>query len=93
LLHPTRLTADGAEHSAEEIRERLKEQFKITPEQAKQTHKSGQNVFVRDVAWALAHLVMGKLIEHREEGVYLITDRGTSVLKANPAELTITELH
>lgn len=93
LLLPTlRMIAVG--NSVEEIRECLKEQFKITPDEAEQTHvKSGLNVFVNRVAWVFAHLVMGKVIVLKEEGVYEITERGTSILKGNPLELTIGDLH
>jgi restriction system protein len=94
LLLPTlRLVADG--HSVEEIRERLKEQFKIVGIRAEQRGfpTSGRNIFVNRVAWALAHLVMGKLIELNHAGLYRITEQGKSVLKGNPSELTIRDLH
>jgi restriction endonuclease Mrr len=86
------MTAEG--HATEEIREQLKAQFKITPEEAQQTHaKSEKNIFVNLVAWALAYLVMGKLIERKDDGVYRITERGSFVLKGNPSELVISDLH
>jgi restriction system protein len=58
----------GEGRSVETIRERLKEQFQITPAEAEMTHaKSSQNVYVNRVAWALAHLMMGGLI--RKAGI------------------------
>ncbi len=96
LLPVLRLTADGDDHSVEEIREQLKKQFKITTREADMTHeKSGRNVFVNNVAWALAHLVMGKLIEctATSGGLYRITARGVVTLKQNPPELAISDLH
>ncbi|MGO9112083.1 MAG: winged helix-turn-helix domain-containing protein [Thermoguttaceae bacterium] len=93
LLPVLRIVADQAEQSVEVIRKRVKDEFKLTDEQVKQTHpKSGKNVFVNRVAWALAHLVMGKEIELREHG-YQITERGLAVLKENPLDLTIKGLH
>lgn len=93
LLPVLRIVADQAEQSVDEIRKRVKDKFKLTDEQVKQTRpKSGKNVFVNRVAWALAHLVMGKAIERREHG-YQITERGLAILKENPLGLTIKELH
>jgi restriction system protein len=92
LLPTLRLTAEGL--SITETRKRLRQQFKITPAEAKETHaKSGKNIFINRVAWAFAYLVMGKLIELKDKGAYRITEQGTVVLNGNPAELTISELH
>jgi hypothetical protein len=92
LLPTLRLTAEG--HSIRETRKRLREQFQIKPAEAKQVHaKSGKNIFINRVAWAFAYLVMGELIELKDKNAYRITERGTSVLNRNPAELTISELH
>jgi len=91
LLPVLRMTGEGL--SVEEIRERVKAQFKITADEAEQTHaKSGKNIFVNLVAWALANLVMGKLIERKDNGIYQITERGVLTLKGNPSELVIHDL-
>jgi len=92
LLPTLRLTAEG--RSIKEIRKRLREQFQITPAEAKRIHgKSGKNIFINLVAWAFAYLVMGQLIEPKGKNAYRITKRGTLVLNGNPSELTISELH
>jgi restriction endonuclease Mrr len=97
LLPTLRLTAEGK--SIKETRERLREQFKITPAEAKQTHPSGKNIFINRVAWAFANLVRGKLIERKDkdededEDAYRITEQGTLILNGNPEKLTISELH
>jgi len=86
------MVADG--QSVTEIRVRLKEHLKMTPEEAEQVHaKSGLNIFVNRVAWALSHLVQGKAIVLRSEGIYQITEGGKFILKGDPSELTIGELH
>lgn len=72
------MTADGAEHSTETLREGVR--------------KSGINVLVNRVAWALAHLVMGNAILLKRENFYQITERGLAILKENPRELTIKAL-
>jgi len=94
LLPVLRIVAGESGHSVEEIRNRLKDEFTLTDKQIKQTHlKSGINVFVNRVAWALAHLVMGKAITPVGIGFYIMTERGVTILKGNPLELTIKELH
>jgi restriction system protein len=98
LLPVLKVLADGAEHTVEEIRERMKNQFNVTPSELTQKNKKGF-VFVNRVAWALAHLNMesGPLGHSKEitlikKGVYRITERGTAILKSNPSELSIKDL-
>lgn len=94
LLPVLRIVAGESGHDVEEIRSRLKYEFKLTHEQIEQTHaKSGINVFVNCVAWALAHLAMGKAIAPDRKGHYRTTERGVMLLDGNPLELTIRELH
>ncbi len=99
LLPVLKVLADGAEHAVEEIRERMKNQFGITPSEFAQKNKAGNSVFVNRVAWALAHLNMeagpighAKEISLIREGVYRITERGIAILKSNPTELRIRDL-
>jgi restriction endonuclease Mrr len=93
MLFPT-LTLIAEGHSVEKIRERLKTKFQITPLEAEQTHaRSGKNIFVNRVAWVFSHLVQGKVIALKSEGVYEITERGTELLSRRPSELTISDLH
>jgi restriction system protein len=98
LLPVLKVLADGAEHAVEEIRERMRNQFGVTPSELAQTNKKGF-VFVNRVAWALAHLNMDAgPIGHATEitlirkGIYKITERGTAILKSNPPELRIKDL-
>ncbi len=92
LLPVLKVTEDGAEHSVEEIRKRIIEQFKLTRKEVEQEHpKSGKNVFVNLVAFALAYLNMGRAIIRKKEGVYQIAERGAAILKGNPTDLTIAE--
>jgi restriction system protein len=98
LLPVLKVLADGTEHQVEEIRERMKSQFGVTPSEFAQRNKKGF-VFVNRVAWALAHLNMeagpighAKEITLVRKGVYRITERGTAILKSNPSELRIGDL-
>jgi restriction system protein len=98
LLPVLKVLADGAEHEVEEIRERMKNQFDVTPGELAQKNKKGF-VFVNRVAWALAHLNMeaGPMGHATEitlirKGVYRITERGAAILQSNPSELRIKDL-
>ena len=94
LLPVLRITADKPSRSVEEIRERVRREFEVTPEELEQKHpKSGTSVFVNRVAWALAHLVMGLAIERIGKDTYRITGRGRNILQGGPSELTVGELH
>jgi hypothetical protein len=94
LLPVLRIVADKSGHSVEAIRNRVKERLELSDEEIRRKHpKSGTNVFVNRVAWALAHLVMGKAITQERSGFYRITDRGRAILERNSAELTIKDLH
>jgi len=91
--------ADGLEHSSEEIRERVRVQFDIVPHELLQKLKNGTPVFHNRVAWALAHLNMGRgplghseAIEKVRKEVYKITEYGKTILERNPSALTIKDL-
>ncbi len=97
LLPVLKKVGEGTKQSLEEIRNHAvsfsEANFNLTDAEAQETYpKSGTNKLVIRVAWALAHLVMGKAIERRERG-YQITERGLAILRKNPSELTIRELH
>lgn len=99
LLPVLKVLADGNEHRVEEIRECMRTQFGITSNELEQKNRTGVSVFVNRVAWALAHLNMEagpighpKAVVLIQKGVYRITDRGSSLLRHNPRELTIKDL-
>src|ERR1700730_3780671 len=56
LLPILRLFADDREHSIEEIRERMRVQFSVAPDELLQKHPNGNPVFHVNVALALANL-------------------------------------
>ena len=93
ILRPVlKMIADGL--PVEQVREQLKHEFQITSSEAQKKYKKGQStVYVNLVAWALAHLVMGRAIVRKGKGVYEVTDKGLEMLKSNPTELTIKDLH
>jgi len=93
LLPILRITGDKAEHTSLELRERIKDDFCISLQDARRVHKKGLNVWTNQVAWALAHLVMGKLVLSTRKGHYYITDNGIAMLNTHPSDLTIRQLH
>ena len=99
LLPVLRVLADGVEHSSGEIRECMRVQFGIAPHELLQKLKNGIPVFNNRVAWALAHLNMGRgPLGHSEaigkvrKEVYRITEYGKTILSRNPSDLTIKDL-
>jgi restriction system protein len=91
------LFADGIEHSIEEIRERMKVQFKIASNELLQKHENGKSIFGNNVDLAFANLQGAphrgpKAIDKVNEGVYKITDYGIAILKRKPSSLTIKDL-
>lgn len=92
LLPVLRALADGNEHEVDEIRKRVAEELRLTVDEHKETHpKSGMNVYVNRVAFALAYLNMGKAITKRKEGVYQIAERGKALLASGVKDITIID--
>ncbi len=99
LLPVLQALADGRTHSSAQIRERVKLQFDIPPNELLQKLTNGTPVFNNRVAWALAHLNMrrgplghSEAIEKVRKEVYKITEYGKAILKRNPPSLTIKDL-
>ncbi len=92
-----RVFGDGAQHSPDEIRELMKVQFKITPQELLQKHANGNSVFHNNVALALANLQGAphrgsKAITKVKRNIYIITEYGKDILKRNPSTLSIKDL-
>jgi restriction system protein len=92
LLPVLKAMADGAEHPVEGIRKQVAEELGFTDDDLKEIHpKSQQNVYVNRVAFALAHLNIGKAISKKRAGVYQIADRGRAILESGVNDLSISE--
>src|SRR5690348_10550328 len=99
LLPVLRAMGDGLEHSSQEIRARIAAQFGVTPQERLAKHKNGTPVFNNRVAWALAHLNMGRgplghsqAISRITRERYVITEHGSQILKRDPRDLDIKDL-
>jgi hypothetical protein len=97
LLPILKLLADDLEHSSQEIRERLKVQFKIAGNEHIQKLANGKTEFHSNIDLALAYLqgarnVGTKAIEKVRSKVYRISNLGKTILNRNPSDLTIKDL-
>lgn len=89
-----RLAADGAEHSAAELRDAIAESLKLTSEDLDLKLPSGtQTVFANRVAWATFYLVKAGALKKARRGVYQITERGKDLLKQYPDRMTVKALN
>jgi Mrr N-terminal domain len=82
-----RLLADDANHSSQEIRERLRVQFNVAPQEDSHKLKNGKTVFEDGIDRALANLQGAPrgatYIEKVGEKVYRIMANGKAYLKQN----------
>ena len=75
--------SDSKDHTVREGLDCLADRFKLTDEERKQLLPSGrQEIFTNRVAWAKTHLRMAGLIEAPARGVFRITERGLTLLRA-----------
>ena len=93
MLPVLRLAGDGAEHPMAEMRERIAEDLKLTPDELAQKLKSGTNLFANRLAWAVSYLRKAEVLNPAGRGVYQITDRGKELLKQNLPKITVKTLH
>lgn len=81
--------ADGKEHSIAEIRERIADNLKLTPDDLAQKLPSGkQSIFANRVAWAVWYLAKALALERPKRGIFKITKRGSDLLALNLPSLT-----
>lgn len=97
LLPVLKLLADGLNHSSQEIRELLRVQFKIGPDELIQKLANGKTAFQSNIDLALAYLQgapqgRSKAINRLSKKVYGITTLGKAILNRNLSDLTIKDL-
>ena len=90
MLPLLKLCADGQEHTNREAIDALAQNFSLFEEEQKQLLPSGQqSVFDNRVAWARAHMKMAGLLENTKRGIFLITQRGSNLLKKSLPEINL----
>jgi restriction system protein len=97
LLPVLKVFSDGKKHSIEELRERMRKQFSVTPDEVLQKHPKGNSIFYVNVALALANLQGAphqgsKAIEKVGRDLYRVTEYGKAILRRNPSSLTLRDL-
>ena len=81
--------ADGKEHGLSETHDALAEQFKLTDEERRELLPSGlQPVFRNRVGWARTYLKKAGLLTFPKRAHFKISDKGLSLLRENPTEIT-----
>lgn len=82
--------SDNKTRGPKELRELMIDHFKITDDEQKvRTPNGKQFLFYNRIAWAIAYLKMGELINAPERGKYQISELGKNVLSKPPEKITI----
>lgn len=93
MLPFLRLLRDGAEHRAAEAVEALSDEFGLSPEEREQHLASGPQTVMRNrTGWVCTYLKKAGVIESPRRGVFCITERGQSVLAAEPERIDVKYL-
>jgi restriction system protein len=79
--------SDGGVHYVKDLRERLAQEFKLTPAELAERLPSGDTIFRNRFGWATTSLKKAGLIEPVVRGQYRITSRGSEVLKSKPLKI------
>jgi restriction system protein len=88
-----RQLADGEEHPARELAERLAEEFGLTEEELAQLVPSGRGALWRNrIHWASQSLYQARAVTRSRRGVFVISERGRHLLAAHPDRIGNDEL-
>lgn len=89
MLPLLRLLEDNAEHSLQEVDDRLSLEFRLTDKEKNELLPSGQQpIFRNRLGWARTYMKKAGLLSSPQRGKFKITDRGLELLKENPREIT-----
>lgn len=87
-----RLT-DRKEHPVAQMRESIASELKLSNQElAERLASDTTTVFMNRIGWAVQYLKAAGAIKAIRRGVYEITDRGVSLLKGRPSEITTKTL-
>jgi restriction system protein len=93
MLPFLRLAGDRKEHSLAEIRQRIAAEINLSEQElADRLASDSQTVFANRIGWAVQYLKAAAVIKAIRRGVYQITDRGLTLLKEKPPEITVKTL-
>ena len=90
MLPVLRLTTDGQEHTLRDTINTLTESYGLSETERAEMQPSGQQpVFDNRVTWAVSYMKHAGLLEYVRRGVFRITERGTEILRQNPARIDV----
>ncbi len=93
MLPLLKLAGDGREHTKREAEAEMAQHFQLTEEERAQLLPSGhQRLFDNRVGWARTYLKQSGLLESVRRGVFVITERGRSVLARGLDKITVQTL-
>jgi len=85
MLPLLRLVADGQEHAARSLVEKLADEFHVTDDERRELLTSGvQPVFDNRVGWARTYLKKAGLLESPRRATVVISELGRQTLAKNP---------
>src|ERR1035438_3152044 len=85
--------SDRKEHSVAQMRQHIASDLKLSNEElAERLASDTTTVFVNRIGWAVQYLKAAGAVKSIRRGVYEITDRGLSLLKGKPPEITVKKL-
>jgi restriction system protein len=93
MLPVLKVVADRKEHPVAEIRKQIAAELKLSDEELSERLASDTTtVFLNRIGWAVQYLKEAAAIRAVRRGVYAITERGLSLLKGHPSEITAKTL-
>jgi restriction system protein len=92
LLPILNYARDGAAHRAADTLEFVKTQFPLTEEDLAERLPNGRTRLMDRVLWAITYLRKSGLLESVSWGVFMITERGRSLLTEQPRSLALKDL-
>jgi restriction system protein len=93
MLPVLRVAEDRKEHTVSEMRQRIAVELNLSDDElAERLASDSQTVFANRIGWAVQYLKSAAAIRAVRRGVYQITDRGASLLKSQPSEITVKTL-
>ncbi|MGB9941036.1 restriction endonuclease [Methanosarcina sp.] len=93
MLPLLKYAGDGKEHRIRNAVENLADEFRLSEEERKELLPSGQQaVFNNRVGWACTYLKKAGLLNSGRKGYFSITQKGLSVLRANPVSIDVNFL-
>jgi restriction system protein len=89
MLPFLRLLQDGAEHTLQDLTEKLIIEFDLTQAERHELLPSGNQEVIRNrVGWVRTYLKKALLLEAPRRAVFTITERGQQVLSEQPEKIT-----